>query len=111
VYCDFGDASRILDQDKRAAFVNRLVELTTNRTANPPSGYDPGNLCTRTTEVEHQKYELEDKIMYGSDWLVSVKDDRADYLCRFGEAFNATGLQAHRAKFFGQNARKAFNLP
>ena len=110
VYCDFGDASRILDENKREAFVVRLTELT-GASVNAPPNYHPGDLCTRTTEVEYQQYELEDKIMYGSDWLVSIKDDRADYLCRFGEAFNATGLQAHRAKFFGENARKAFNLP
>jgi hypothetical protein len=111
VYCDFGGASRILEEDERLEFVDRLEHLTGLK-ANAPSGHAPGDLCARTTEVSYRKYELEDKILYGSDWLVSLEDDREDYLCRFGEAFKPnTPLGKHRQKFFGGNAKAAFGLP
>jgi hypothetical protein len=72
----------------------------------------PGDLCALAGEVPVQNYELEDKILYGSDGLVSVEPDRADYLCRFGEAFGpGSSLEGHRVKFFGENARSVFGLP
>jgi hypothetical protein len=110
VYCDFGGASRILDAAKRAGFVDRLAHLTSLAATATPQA--PGDLCALAGEVPVQNYELEDKILYGSDWLVSVEPDRADYLCRFGEAFGpGSSLAGHRVKFFGENARSVFGLP
>jgi hypothetical protein len=98
VYCDFGFSSEVLTSRGRKAFRKKLEELAR---------------CTGSNcgESGQPKFNLRDKIIYGSDWhMVSQEKHYQDLICAFGEVLSGGVLEGWAAGFFGDNARHALGL-
>lgn len=99
VYCDFGMSTEVLTAGGRQAFRQRLEELA----APCANGH-----CGAGGKPP---YDIRDKILYGSDWYMVTQEKKyKDLLCSFGEVFSGGALEGFAAKFFGDNARRAFPL-
>ncbi|MFY9825565.1 MAG: hypothetical protein WAM82_29595 [Thermoanaerobaculia bacterium] len=99
VYCDFGYSPEVLTTQGRQAFRKRLEELAASCAG---GGCGVGG---------KPPYDIRDKILYGSDWYMVTQENKyQDFLCSFGEVFSGGILESSAAKFFGDNARRAFPL-
>ena len=74
-------------RDNFAARLKSLVKIDVDQ-----SRKIPRNLCKLGTNAE-PRYQIGDKIVYGSDWLVSTEADRADFACSFDMFFSRTDLK------------------
>jgi len=99
VYCDFGMSSEVLTSRGRSAFRRKLEEL--------------GALCSgaQCGQPGRPKYDIRDKLLYGSDWhMVSQIKRYQDLVCGFGEVLSGGALEGWAPAFFGDNARRAMRL-
>ena len=107
VYCDFGFPPNVLEADCRENFARRLEAFV--KIEADPSREIPQDLCTFQGNAP-PRYPIGEKIVYGSDWLVSIEAGRGDFACSFDKIFQRDALRHYRAAFFGENAARALHL-
>lgn len=97
VYCDFGYLPEVVDtpyrdgSEARNKIIGKLHECFEN------SGTAP--------------YQFQNKIMYGTDWHMLMKDHGyEDYYSTFSKMFDDPRIDSHKNNFFGGNAMKYLGL-
>ena len=116
VYCDFGYFSEALTPEGQAALALKLAELIEERKQDPSESsrrWDPEGAC-ETRQNAPPRFPIEDKILYGSDWFLIVREQgQQKMVCDFARTLAEPALADHDpaeiAKgFFSRNALEAF---
>lgn len=91
VYVEFGIHDEVVEPENRARFVD-IVGKELDR------------------PVAAGEYALGSKIMYGTDWYMPGRGDRAAYLAGFEQMFLHPRLRAHYRAFFFKNSLRYLNV-
>ncbi|HEX8878167.1 MAG TPA: amidohydrolase family protein [Phycisphaerales bacterium] len=91
VYVEFGIHDEVVESENRA----RFVDIVGAELAKP---VPPG------------EYPLGSKIMYGTDWYMPGRGNRAAYLAGFEQMFLHPRLRAHYRAFFLENSLRYLNV-
>lgn len=91
VYVEFGIHDEVVESENRA----RFVDIVGAELAQP---VPPG------------EYALGSKIMYGTDWYMPGRGNRAAYLAGFEQMFLHPRLRAHYRAFFLKNSLRYLNV-
>ncbi len=101
VYCDFGYHEEVLTAEGQDALRSRLEEM--HRTSLTPDAVELTPQACRT-EAAPMKYPIFDKIVYGSDWMMVVREsDYLQMISGFDSVFTGE-LEQYKERFFGENA-------
>jgi len=103
VYCDFGYHERVLTDPGKAALRGRLSGLLghAGTTRGNAGELDPATCRSGAAPV---KFSIFDKLLYGSDWMMVVREPGyRDLPAAFAEVFSGELAQC-RERFFGGNA-------
>jgi len=101
VYCDFGYHEEILTTKGKTALRDRLEKFEAQGVSNAGQSLTAKS-CREDTAI--QQYSIFDKLLYGSDWMMVIKETNyRDLAVAFDEVFSGK-LELHKAKFFGGNA-------
>lgn len=104
VYCDFGMSLEVLTPEGREAFASRLKALIARSVS--PEAPRMESICDSKSDAQ-PRYDILDKLMYGSDWhMMSRVPDADDLICSFGEVFSTEGLEEGTERFFGLNSAR-----
>lgn len=103
VYCDFGYHERVLTDSGKAALRKRLSGLLGRAVAAQGNASELDSATCRSGAAP-MKFSIFDKLLYGSDWMMVVREaGYRDLPAAFAEVFS--GELAHcRERFFGGNA-------
>ena len=98
----------VLDADEAAGIVSTVK--AGDLLGDP--GAAPGQWTCDTKSDAPPRFDLRDKLLYGSDWhLVARIRDQDQLVCRFAEVLDGSdALRPATSRFFGDNARTIFNL-
>jgi predicted TIM-barrel fold metal-dependent hydrolase len=101
VYCDFGYHEDVLTDAGKNVLRNRLQTMH-----ELPAASRPGNLSSQSCRSEQaaMKYSIFNKIMYGSDWMMVIKEPNYEKMVTAFDAVFTGDLAQYKANFFGGNA-------
>lgn len=106
VYCDFGYHEDVLSLNGQGALRARLngmhnTPIETNGEVLSPQS------CRETQALP--KYSIFKKILYGSDWMMVIKEDNYEGLLSAFNAVFSGDLEQYKSLFFGGNAITVLN--
>ncbi len=101
VYCDFGYHENVLTDDGKNALRTRLQAMHDRSTTTSAAELFPQSCRTTHAPME---YSIFDKIMYGSDWMMVIKERNYEKMVSAFEAVFTGDLSQYKERFFGGNA-------
>ena len=123
VYCGFGMFWELLDHPYQSDFKGG-DRCPGDYIPTDPNGHTPrpitrpAALCLRKRLVDLTKlkpnpaFNIMDKILYGSDWMmIATHENHQDLPDEFSHVFSHEKLEGYRAAFFSGNAHRALGLP
>ncbi len=99
VYCEITTHHELLDANRQAWFVNRLITQFE----------DPAPRSTAKNRFPY-RYPFGGKLMYGTDWYLPDAGDRDDVLLATEQAFLHGKLRTHYEDYFSGNALRYLNV-
>ena len=101
VYCDFGYHEEILTDAGQNTLRDRLLKFHEAGTASGGVTLTPQSCRQQQAPMQ---YSIFDKLLYGSDWMMVVKERSYEKMAESFEKVFTGELAQYRSRFFGENA-------